>query len=326
MLLSKIRANRKSLNYLSANKSVKLFSRDASTSSIVFPSVRRLLKENSLDFKDLPPKIGTGPKGIILKGDILNFIKTRGSSSKSQPVKQAPVKSRSVTTTKYVDLEVSNMRRVIANRLSESKGKTPHSYVSQDCNVDNLIKYRKMINDTGTKVSLNDMIIQCSAIALSQVPEANIFWNPKTQSVESLNSVDISVAVAIEDGLITPIIKDANTKGLLQISAEMKDLAKRAKEKGLLPHEYQGGSFSISNLGMFGISNFIAVINPPQSMILAIGGTSDKLTLVDDSKLITSKIMNVTLSFDSRAISPEVAGKWLSTFKSIVENPLTLLK
>lgn len=297
----------------------------ASTSSIVFPSVRRLLHENNLDFKDLPQKIGTGPKGIILKGDILNFLKTRGTS-KTQSVKQTASKPQGVSTqtNNYVDLEVTNMRRVIATRLSESKGTIPHSYVSQDCNVDNLIKLRKMINDTGTKVSLNDMIIQCSAIALSQVPEANVFWNSKTQSIESLNSIDISVAVAIEDGLITPIIKNANTKGLVQISSEMKDLAKRAKEKGLLPHEYQGGSFSISNLGMFGISNFIAVINPPQSMILAIGGTSDKINFVDN-KLITSKIMNVTLSFDSRAISPEVAGKWLSSFKSIVENPLTLL-
>lgn len=306
-----------------------------STSKLVFPSVRKLLSEYNINEKDLPKELATGPRGALLKGDLLKFIKTKGlkpSPATPKPVEKSTPKTKASVSkpidseeTPFTDIDTGNMRRVIAERLTESKQKVPHAYISQDIQIDKLVALRKKLVNGGVKVSINDFIIRASALTLRSVPEANCTWNTKDNEVNILENVDISVAVAIEGGLITPVIRDANTKGIVDISVEMKELATKAKEKKLLPHEYQGGSFSISNLGMFGISNFIAVINPPQSMILAVGGTIGKVNLVEGEGLVSTSHMNVTLSYDSRAVDPYIAGQWLSKFKSILENPATLM-
>ncbi|XP_013111943.2 dihydrolipoyllysine-residue acetyltransferase component of pyruvate dehydrogenase complex, mitochondrial isoform X1 [Stomoxys calcitrans] len=229
----------------------------------------------------------------------------------------------------YVDIPVSNIRGVIAKRLLESKQQIPHYYVTVECQVDNLMKLRAKINKKyekqGIKVSVNDFIIKATATACRKVPESNSYWMGNV--IRQFDNVDVSVAVSTDRGLITPIIFGADRKGVIDISKEIKELAGKARENKLKPQEFQGGTVSVSNLGMFGVTQFCAVINPPQSCILAIGTTSKKL-LPDPDSLKGFKevnVMNVTLSADHRTVDGAVAAQWLQYFRDFIEDPANMI-
>ena len=217
------------------------------------------------------------------------------------------------------------MRKTIADRLVKSKNEAPHFYLSIDCNIDELLKIRSSINSKSNdkyKISVNDMIIKAASASLLKVPHANASW--ESENTKYYNTTDISVAVAIEGGLITPIIKDVQLKGLKDISDDMKILAAKAKEGKLLPEEYIGGSFSISNLGMYGIKEFSAVINPPQGAILAVGAGEKRAIVINDNITIAT-MMTVTLSCDHRVVDGAVGAEYLSVFKEYIEDPSLML-
>ena len=217
------------------------------------------------------------------------------------------------------------MRKTIAERLVKSKNEAPHFYLSLDCNIDELLKVRKTLNSKSNneyKISVNDMIIKASSATLLKVPKANASW--ENENTKYFNNTDISVAVAIEGGLITPIVKNVQSKGLLEISNDMKNLSSKAKDGKLQPDEYIGGSFSISNLGMYGIKEFSAVINPPQGCILAVG-SGEKRPIVINNEISIATIMTVTLSCDHRVVDGAVGAEFLSEFKNLIENPSLML-
>ncbi|NWU20116.1 ODPX protein, partial [Dyaphorophyia castanea] len=226
----------------------------------------------------------------------------------------------------FTEIPASNIRRVIAKRLTESKTTIPHAYAAADCAIDAVLKLRKELAKDDIKVSVNDFIIKATAVTLKQMPDVNVTWDGEV--CRRLQSIDISIAVATDRGLITPIIKDVAAKGIKEIAASAKALAKKARDGKLLPEEYQGGSFSISNLGMFGISDFTAVINPPQACILAVGRARPELKIVEDEegneKLEQHQLMTVTLSSDGRVVDDELASKFLETLKANIENPMRL--
>jgi pyruvate dehydrogenase E2 component (dihydrolipoamide acetyltransferase) len=223
----------------------------------------------------------------------------------------------------YEEVPLTSIRKVIARRLSEAKQTVPHFYLTIDYKLDALLALRSQLNaKSDTKLSVNDFIIRASALALKKVPAANASFTET--ALRMYKDIDISVAVATPTGLITPIIKHADQKGLAQISAEMKDLAGRAKEGKLKPEEFQGGTFSISNLGMFGIREFAAVINPPQSCILAVGN-GEQRAVVTDGQLEVATVMTCTLSVDHRAVDGALGAEYLAAFKTFIEDPYSLL-
>jgi len=227
-----------------------------------------------------------------------------------------------------VDEPLSGMRKIIGQRLTESKMSIPHYYVSVDCELDSLMKTRaglnKVLESRGAKLSVNDFIMKASAYALQQVPEANSMWQGTT--IKKNSFVDISVAVDTGSGLITPIVRDCHAKGLLQISTEVKQLVSKAKENKLVPTDYQGGTFTISNMGMMGVKSFTAIINPPQSCILAVSSAEKVLKPADNERgFRTATVMNVTLSSDHRVVDGAVAAKWCMAFKNALENPEILM-
>ncbi|KAG7238127.1 hypothetical protein INR49_030189 [Caranx melampygus] len=220
----------------------------------------------------------------------------------------------------FTEIPASNVRRVIAQRLTQSKTTIPHAYASVDCDMAAVMKLRSDMAKEQIKVSVNDFIIKAAAVALKEMPEVNVTWSD--DGPRALDSIHIAIAVATDKGLITPIIKDAAVKGVQEISANAKALAQKARDGKLLPEEYQGGSFSISNLGMFGISGFSAVINPPQACILAIGTSRAELRLCeDDQTLRTQQLMTVTLSSDGRLVDDELASRFLDKFRANLEQP-----
>eukprot|EP01091_Cochliopodium_minus_P013423 TRINITY_DN4321_c1_g2_i1.p1 TRINITY_DN4321_c1_g2~~TRINITY_DN4321_c1_g2_i1.p1 ORF type:complete len:371 (-),score=92.25 TRINITY_DN4321_c1_g2_i1:51-1163(-) len=324
-----IKSNREINRYISKNE--RYYSSVASDNRVAFPSVKRLLEEYKLDNKLIK---GTGPKGRLTKGDVLIFIESKNLKPvpKSTPVASAFSQETKKTVivpssqkTSHTDLKVSTMRTVIASRLTESKTKIPHFYATADCDITELMALRQEFSKKyNIKFSLNDMIISSCALSLQKLPQCNVFWDPKTQSVLQNKSVDISVAVAIEAGLITPIIKNANHKRIQEISSEMKSLAGKAKEGKLLPQEYQGGSFTISNLGMFGIDEFSAVINPPQAMIMAVSSGREVLVF-EKGEYKNSTKMKVTISADSRAVNEDTVSRFLETFQNFISNPTLML-
>ncbi|KAJ4486274.1 dihydrolipoamide acetyltransferase [Lentinula aciculospora] len=268
---------------------------------------------------------GSGPEGRILREDVEKYKPSAeaASSTVSQPpAAQLP---------DYVDTPISNMRRTIGSRLTQSKQELPHYYVTVDINMDKVLKLREVFNktlsekDKSAKLSVNDFIVKAVACALSDVPEANSAWLGEV--IRTYKKADISVAVATPSGLITPIVKDAGSKGLATISAETKALAKKARDGKLAPSEYQGGTFTISNLGMYGVSHFTAIINPPQSCILAVGSTEPKFVPASEEERGFKVIQNmqVTLSSDHRTVDGAIAARWLSAFKGYLENPLTFM-
>jgi len=219
----------------------------------------------------------------------------------------------------------SNFRKTVARRLTEAKQTIPHFYLTLDCTIDALLELRSKLNASAEgsgKVSVNDFVIRASALALRKIPDANVSWGE--EAIVAYEDVDIAVAVATPNGLITPIIRKADTKSLRQISAEMRDLAGRARDGKLKPQEYQGGTFSISNLGMFGIREFAAVINPPNSCILAVGA-GEQRAVVKDGQLAIATQMSCTLSVDHRAVDGALGAEYLSAFKVLIEDPYSLL-
>ncbi|XP_068140267.1 dihydrolipoyllysine-residue acetyltransferase component of pyruvate dehydrogenase complex, mitochondrial isoform X3 [Drosophila tropicalis] len=230
---------------------------------------------------------------------------------------------------RYTDIPVTNMRAIIAKRLLESKTQLPHYYVTVQCQVDNLLKLRARINKKyekkGVRVSVNDFIIKATAIASLKVPEANSAWMDSV--IRQYDDVDVSVAVSTDKGLITPIIFNADRKGVIDISKDVKELAEKARQNKLQPHEFQGGTISVSNLGMFGVNQFCAVINPPQSCILAIGTTTKQLVLDPDNIKGFKEInlLTVTLSADHRVVDGAVAARWLQHFRDFIEDPANMI-
>jgi pyruvate dehydrogenase E2 component (dihydrolipoamide acetyltransferase) len=223
----------------------------------------------------------------------------------------------------YTDIKNSTMRKTVARRLSESKQDVPHFYLTMDCEIDALLGLRKQLNERHEiKVTVNDYVIKAAALSCEKVPAANASWTP--DAILQYDRVDISVAVAIPDGLITPVIVDAGNKGLKTISTEMKDLAGRAREGKLKPAEFAGGTFSISNLGMFGIKDFGAIINPPQGCILAVGA-GEQRAVVKGGELAVATVMSVTLSVDHRVVDGAVGAQWLKAFKGYIEDPVSML-
>ena len=276
------------------------------------PLAKRLAKQKDIDLYLVS---GSGPNGRILKSDIESL----------NDRKENIIINNSIDIKKFETVKNSMMRKTIADRLVKSKNEAPHFYLSIDCNIDELLKIRSSINSKSNdkyKISVNDMIIKAASASLLKVPHANASW--ESENTKYYNTTDISVAVAIEGGLITPIIKDVQLKGLKDISDDMKILAAKAKEGKLLPEEYIGGSFSISNLGMYGIKEFSAVINPPQGAILAVGAGEKRAIVINDSITIAT-MMTVTLSCDHRVVDGAVGAEYLSVFKEYIEDPSLML-
>ena len=268
------------------------------------PLVKKIAKENNLDLSKFN---GTGPDGRIIKRDI----------DSNNIAEEIP------TTAFEGEISIpSTMRKVIAKRTLEAKQQIPHFYLTVESNVDKLINLRKKINENNSiKVSFNDLIVKAISLAMKKNPNTNVYW--QNDKIYKLNDIDVSVAVAIDEGLITPIIKNADSKGLNIISGEIRELAKLAKTNSLTPEQYTGGSITVSNLGMFGISEFAAIISPPQSSILAVGKIIKKPIVVDD-EVIVGNTLKSTLSADHRVLDGAVAGKLLKDFNDIIEDPFEI--
>ncbi len=290
------------------------------------PLAKKIASQSDIDLSQIA---GSGPYGRIVKSDVLG-------------VKQAPVQTQvdkiphnkidktphNIVTTESHPVELSIMRKVIAQRLVESKTTIPHFYLMVDCNVTKLVKLREEINNnfaqlsSQKKISVNDMILRATGLSLNMTPSVNASW--ANDKIIQHNSVDISVAVALDDGLITPIVRNADHKSLSTISDEVKSLVKKAKDGKLKPEEFQGGSISISNLGMYSIDSFLAIINPPQSCIISVGGISKKPVVVNDEIIIAS-IMTIGVSCDHRVIDGALAAEFINKIKGYLENPLSLV-
>lgn len=265
---------------------------------------------------------GSGVFGSIKSGDLAG-LKGAEAAKGAAPATQRP------SAGGYIDIPVTNVRSVIAKRLLESKQTIPHYYLTVDCQVDKLMKLRAKVNKKyekqGVKVSVNDFIIKAVAAACRKVPETNSYWMDTV--IRQFDNVDVSVAVSTDRGLITPIVFNADRKGVIEISDDVKSLAQKARDGKLQPHEFQGGTVSVSNLGMFGVNNFCAVINPPQSCILAIGTTEKKL-IIDEESLKGFRevtVMKVTLSCDHRTVDGAVGAKWLQHFQEFIQDPETMI-
>jgi pyruvate dehydrogenase E2 component (dihydrolipoamide acetyltransferase) len=294
------------------------------------PLARRMAAQAGLD---LATVTGSGPQGRIVKADIDAALTRGGAATGARVPVQAPtarppapaVPFAPVTgDPPFTEKPHSQMRRVIARRLTESKQTVPHFYMTVDCEIDELLRIREVLNagDKELNVSVNDFVIRAAGLALRQVPAANASWSEN--AIILWERADIAMAVALDDGLITPIIRGADQKGLRQIAAETKDLAGRARAGKLKLEEFQGGTFSISNLGMFGVREFAAVINPPHGCILAIG-TGAPRPVVKDGQLAVAAVMSCTLSCDHRAVDGAVGAQFLSAFKRLIDEPARML-
>ena len=292
---------------------------------MVSPLAKRMAAQAGIALEALA---GSGPGGRIVKADIETALKApppAGVPAPAMPGQPAP--SAEPTLVPH-----SGIRKIIASRLSEADRDIPQFYLTVDCEIDRLLAARKEINEaapsdpeTGKpayKVSVNDMVIKAAAAALGRVPAVNASWSD--EAVIRYNTIDVAVAVAIKDGLITPIIRDADRKGLAAISVEMKALAGRAKEGKLMPEEYQGGGFSVSNLGMFGIKDFTSIVNPPQACILAVAA-GEARPVVHDGVVVVRTVMSVTLTCDHRVVDGATGATWIQAFKGFIEAPATML-
>jgi len=301
------------------------------------PLARRIAADKGLDLSQI---IGSGPKGRIVKADVENATAAApapatNSASTAVSTEQIAISSGPATETvlkmygdrTFDEIKLDGMRKTIAARLTEAKQTIPHFYLRRDIQLDALLALRSELNSQlatrDVKLSVNDFIIKAAALALQSVPAANAVW--AGDRVLQLKPSDVAVAVAIEGGLFTPVLKDADSKSLSTLSAEMKDMANRARNKKLAPHEYQGGSFAISNLGMFGVDNFDAVINPPHGAILAVGAGKKRPVVTPDGSLGVATVMSVTMSVDHRAIDGALGAQLLQAIVENLENPLTML-
>jgi pyruvate dehydrogenase E2 component (dihydrolipoamide acetyltransferase) len=299
------------------------------------PLARRIAADKGLDLAQVA---GTGPHGRIVKADVFGATATTPApAAAAAPAATAPIAlatgptadvvARMYEGREYEEVPLNGMRKIIAARLTEAKQSIPHFYLRRDIKLDALLAFRADLNaqlaSRSIKLSVNDFIIKACALALQAVPDANAVW--AGDRIFKLKPSDVAVAVAIEGGLFTPVLQDAELKSLSALSAEMKDLAARARDRKLAPHEYQGGSFAISNLGMFGIDNFDAVINPPHGAILAVGAGVKKPIVGKDGELCVATVMSVTLSVDHRVIDGALGAQLLNAIADNLENPLGML-
>ena len=308
------------------------------------PLARRLAKEAGIDLSAIA---GTGPHGRVVKSDVETAVAGGGAAKaapaaapSAAPAAPAPAAAKPASDDAVLKLFEAGsydlvphdgMRKTIAKRLQESKQTIPHFYVSVDCQLDALLALRAQLNDSAPKskdggaaykLSVNDMVIKAMALALRDVPDANVSWTDA--NMVKHKHADVGVAVSIPGGLITPIIRKAETKTLSTISNEMKDLGKRAKERKLKPEEYQGGTTAVSNMGMMGVKNFAAVVNPPHATILAVGAGEQRV-IVKDGQMVIANMMTVTLSTDHRAVDGALGAELLGAFKGYIENPMGML-
>ncbi len=289
------------------------------------PLVRRLARERGLDLESIA---GSGPNGRIVRRDL-----DAPASIAPQPAAQAADAAlapppagapAAAAATEYTDVPHTGMRRAIARRLTESTSTVPHFYLAADCRVDELLALRSRINELGeVKVSVNDFVVKAVAAAMRDVPEANAIWTD--DATRRFTAVDIAIAVAVPSGLLTPVVRGVDRLPLGELSATMRELAGRARDGRLKQHELEGGSFSVSNLGMYGTKEFSAIINPPHSGILAVGAASSRPVVDDAGQLGVAQVMTVTLSADHRVLDGAVAAQWLAAFVRRIENPLSIL-
>ncbi|VVT23465.1 Dihydrolipoyllysine-residue acetyltransferase component of pyruvate dehydrogenase complex [Roseovarius sp. EC-HK134] len=304
------------------------------------PLARRIAADKGIDLAGIT---GSGPHGRIVKADVEGAkagaapVASAAEAPASKAATPAPAAAPSGPSSDavvamyqgraYEEVKLDGMRKTIAARLTEAKQTVPHFYLRREIRLDALMKFRaelnKQLEPRGVKLSVNDFIIKACALALQAVPDANAVW--AGDKVLRLKPSDVAVAVAIEGGLFTPVLKDAEMKSLSALSAEMKDLAKRARDRKLAPQEYQGGTFAISNLGMFGIENFDAVINPPHGAILAVGAGLKKPVVGKDGELTVATVMSVTLSVDHRVIDGALGAELLTKIVENLENPMVML-
>jgi pyruvate dehydrogenase E2 component (dihydrolipoamide acetyltransferase) len=278
------------------------------------PLAKKIAQEKGVDLTLIP---GSGDQGRIVKRDVENF------KTSTATTKQAVILPSIVGTESYEEVSVSQMRKVIARRLAESKNTAPHFYLTMSIVMDNAITARKAMNELSpVKISMNDIIIKAVAASLRKHPNVNASW--LGDKIRYNHHIHVGVAVAIEDGLIVPVVKFADSKSISHISAEVKELADKAKSKKLQPIEFEGNTFTISNLGMFGIDEFTAIINPPDACILAIGAAKETV-IVDNGQMRAASVMKVTLSCDHRVVDGAVGSAFLQTLKAYLENPVTIL-
>ncbi|MDP3800640.1 pyruvate dehydrogenase complex dihydrolipoamide acetyltransferase [Brevundimonas sp.] len=294
------------------------------------PLARRIASQNGVDLKSVK---GTGPHGRIVRRDVEGAkggAVAPAASSAAAPVgevrKVLSLAQMGIPDGSYDLIPLDGMRKAIARRLTDSFRDVPHFPLTIDCEIDGLlasrVKVNAMLEKSGVKVSVNDFVIKASAMALKAVPEANASYSP--EGIAMHHHADVAMAVAIDGGLITPIIRAAETKSLSQIATESKDLAGRARDRKLKPEEFQGGTFSVSNLGMFGIKSFASIINEPQGAIMSVGA-GEQRPLVRNGQLAVATVMTVTLSCDHRVVDGAVGAKFLQAFKAMIEDPVTML-
>lgn len=297
------------------------------------PLARRIAADKGLD---LATVTGSGPKGRIVKADVMDAqpsaVPAPQASAPAAPAAMpsspsADMVARAYEGREYEEISLNGMRKTIAARLTEAKQTVPHFYLRRDIKLDALMAFRAQLNKQletrGVKLSVNDFIIKATALALQAVPTANAVW--AGDRVLQMKASDVAVAVAIEGGLFTPVLQDAEMKSLSSLSTEMKDLAARARDRKLAPHEYQGGSFAISNLGMMGIDNFDAIVNPPHAGILAVGAGVKKPVVGDDGQVTVATVMSVTMSVDHRVIDGALGAELLKHIVDNLENPMAML-
>jgi len=298
------------------------------------PLARRIAAQNGVDLKSIK---GTGPHGRIVKRDVEGVAKgaaqpaaasetTAAATSGIEPRKAQSLAQMGIPDGSYDLIPLDGMKKAVARRMVDSVQNVPHFPLFIDCEIDQLMavraKVNKMLEPQGIKVSVNDFVIKAAALALKMVPEANASYTP--EGIAMHHNADVSMAVAIDGGLITPIIKKAETKGLAQIATESKDLAKRARDRKLKPEEFQGGTFSVSNLGMFGIKQFTSIINEPQGCIMSVGA-GEQRAVVKNGLVVPATVMTVTLTCDHRVVDGATGARFLQAFKPLIEDPVAML-
>lgn len=308
--------------------------REPGRRQFVSPLVRRLARDQGIDLTGV---VGSGPNGRIVRRDLEHLaasteppVSPARPPQDNQPVPVASAGTSSGGTgdaapgSSYTEIPHTGMRRAIARRLAESKATVPHFYLTASCRVDDLLDLRARLNEVSpVKISVNDLIVKAAALALKDVPEANATWTD--DAIRQYDHADISVAVALPTGLITPVLRGVDQMSVSETSASIRDLAQRAREGRLKQHEIEGGAFSVSNLGMYGVTEFSAIINPPQAGILAVGAATRRPVVHDGDLVRVATVMTVTLSADHRVIDGAIAAQWLSAFTKRIENPLRIL-
>jgi pyruvate dehydrogenase E2 component (dihydrolipoamide acetyltransferase) len=314
------------------NLAVKAQPRKAGERVFSSPLAKRMAEQAGLDLAAIG---GSGPEGRVIKRDVETALREgiqprARAEAEARPAGQAPSQPAELPPAgAYTEVPNSSIRKIIAQRLGQSKREIPHFYVSTDCRVDNLLDIRRRLNEKAPKdgagaykLSVNDFVIRACAVALKRMPQVNASWNET--AIRVYRDVDVSMAVATPNGLITPVIRVADTKGIAAISNEARELAKRARDGKLKPEEYQGGGFTISNLGMYGVRDFYAIINPPQACILAVGA-AEQQPVVKDGQLAIGTVMRISLSADHRVVDGAVGAEFISLVKELLEEPLSVM-